>query len=77
MIERTHFGNGWDRLPADPTERARYYRQKASEYRERAKQSVLDTVRESYLLMAQTSDTMAAAAENNGTSPISSPTQPD
>ena len=66
-------GTGWPKTPLS----ARYYRQMASEYRERAKQSVMDTVRESYLLMTQTSDTMAAVAENKGTRPISSPTQPD
>jgi len=50
-------------IPLDPQERARFYRQKASEYRALSEQAMLGSVRESYVTMAHANEVMAEAAD--------------
>ena len=50
-------------LPLDPLQRARYFRDRAEEFRQEAESATLRSVRESYLKMAHTNDIMADAAE--------------
>jgi hypothetical protein len=50
-------------LPLDPLQRARYFRDRAEEFRQEAESATLSSVRESYLKMAHTNDIMADAAE--------------
>ncbi len=48
---------------SDPSQRAHYFRAKAEEFREQACGATLNSVRESYLKMARTSDIRAASTE--------------
>jgi|SoiMethySBSTD1v2_1073268.scaffolds.fasta_scaffold5070236_1 hypothetical protein len=64
-------------IPFDPQERARFYREKAAEYRALSEEAMLASVRESYLTMAHANEVMAEAADRETRLQNGSPVTPD